>query len=63
MDLHLSSGYAEDAQKTAIRHLIKNGLIESELEKRSKRRTYSQQNGIYEKLFVGLAEKAENRGV
>lgn len=31
MDLHLSSGYAEDAQKTAIRHLIKHGLIESEL--------------------------------
>ncbi len=30
-DLHLSSGYAEDAQKTAIRHLIKHGLIESEL--------------------------------
>lgn len=31
MDLHLSSGYAEDAQKTAIRNLIKHGLIESEL--------------------------------
>ena len=31
MDLHLSSGYAEEAQKTAIRHLIKHGLIESEL--------------------------------
>lgn len=31
MDLHLSSGYAEDAQKAAIRHLIKHGLIESEL--------------------------------
>lgn len=30
-DLHLSSGYAENAQKTAIRHLIKHGLIESEL--------------------------------
>lgn len=30
-DLHLSSGYAEDAQKTAIHHLIKHGLIESEL--------------------------------
>ena len=30
-DLHLNSGYAEDAQKTAIRHLIKHGLIESEL--------------------------------
>ena len=30
-DLHLSSGYAEDAQKTAIRHLTKHGLIESEL--------------------------------
>ncbi len=30
-DLHLSSGYAEDAQKSAIRHLIKHGLIESEL--------------------------------
>lgn len=30
-DLHLSSGYAEDAQKTAIRHLIKHGPIESEL--------------------------------
>ena len=30
-DLHLSSGYAENAQKTAIRHLIKYGLIESEL--------------------------------
>ena len=30
-DLHLSSGYAEDAQKTAIRHLIKHGLIGSEL--------------------------------
>lgn len=30
-DLHLSSGYAEDAQKTTIRHLIKHGLIESEL--------------------------------
>lgn len=30
-DLHLSSGYAEDEQKTAIRHLIKHGLIESEL--------------------------------
>ena len=30
-NLHLSSGYAEDAQKTAIRHLIKHGLIESEL--------------------------------
>ena len=30
-DLHLSSGYAEDAQKTAVRHLIKHGLIESEL--------------------------------
>lgn len=29
--MHLSSGYAEDAQKTAIRHLIKHGLIESEL--------------------------------
>ena len=31
MDLHLSSGYAEDAQRNAIRHLIKHGLIESEL--------------------------------
>lgn len=31
MDLHLSSGYAEDEQKTAIRHLIKHGLIEYEL--------------------------------
>lgn len=30
-DLHLSSGYAENAQKTAVRHLIKHGLIESEL--------------------------------
>ena len=30
-DLHLSSGYAENAQKTAIHHLIKHGLIESEL--------------------------------
>lgn len=30
-DLHLSSGYAEDAQKTAIRRLINHGLIESEL--------------------------------
>lgn len=30
-DLHLNSGYAEDAQKTAIRHLIKHGLIELEL--------------------------------
>ena len=30
-DLHLSSDYAENAQKTAIRHLIKHGLIESEL--------------------------------
>lgn len=31
MDLHLSSGYAEEAQRTAVRHLIKHGLIESEL--------------------------------
>lgn len=31
MDLHLSSGYGEDAQRSAVRHLISQGLIECEL--------------------------------